>query len=175
MKPNHERARPSAGAFAFGPSFFTRALCAGLVSFAAATGLLLGIGRRAGTPWRPLNAAAHLLIGARADGVWNFQRGVTPTGCLVVLVVSMLAGFVVAGVTRSRRTPYIILAAGCVALIGYLLHLHVIADTPGGLAALLSLGELRALYLTSGIALAVGIRLALPGREQDEGAGVVLS
>ena len=175
MTSNHERARPTAGAFAFGPSFFTRALCAGVVSFATATGLLLGIGRRAGTAWRPLNATAHLLIGARADGVWNFQSSVTPTGCVVVLALSMMAGIVAGAVTFSRRTPYIILAAGFVALVGYLLHLHVVARTPGGLAALLSLGELRALYLTCGIALAAGIRLALPGREQDAGAGVVLS
>jgi len=171
MMSNHERARPSAGAFAFGPSFFPRAVSAGFVSFAAVTGVLLGIGRRAGTPWRPLNAAAHLVIGGRADGVWNFQRGVTPTGCLVVLVLSMMAGICVAGVTISRRTPYIMLAAGCVALIGYLLHLHVIARTPGGLAALLSLGELRALYLASGIALAIGIRLALPAGSRTQVLG----
>jgi len=63
------------------------------------------------------------------------------------------------------------LAAGCVALIGYLLHLHVIARTPGGLAALLSLGELRALYLASGIALAIGIRLALPAGSRTQVLG----
>ena len=171
MTSSHERARPPAGAFAFGPSFFTRAFCGGLVGFAAVTGLLLGIGRRAGTAWRPLNAAAHLLIGARADGVWNFQASVTPAGCLVVLALSMMAGIVAASVTFSRRTPYIILAAGCVTLVGYVLHLHVVARVPGGLAALLSLGELRALYLTSGVALAVGIRLALPAGSRTQVLG----
>jgi hypothetical protein len=138
-----------------------RTLFAGLVSFAAVTGLLLGMGRRSGTPWRPLNAAAHLLIGARADGVWNFQADVTPLGCLVVLVLSVVAGFVVACVTPSRRSAYIMLSAAGVAIVGYFLHLHAVARTPGGLAGLLSVGELRALYLTSGIALAAGIRLAL--------------
>jgi hypothetical protein len=141
-------------------------LYAGLVSFAAVAGLLLGIGRRAGTPWRPLNAAAELLIGARADGVWNFQQGVTPMGCLVVLVLSMMAGFVAACVTISRRTPYILLASAVVALAGYSLHLHVVATrSPGGLVALLSIGELRALYVTLAVALAVGIRLALRAPE----------
>ena len=111
--------------------------------------------------WRPLNAAAHLVIGDRADNVWNFQPGVTPTGGLVVLVLRMMAGFAAAFVTPSRRTPYIVLAPASVAIAGYLLHVHVVARTPGGLAALLTVGELRALYVTSGVALAVGIRLAL--------------
>jgi hypothetical protein len=44
------------------PSLLERSLWAGLVSFAAVAGLLLGIGRRSGTPWRTLNAAAHLVI-----------------------------------------------------------------------------------------------------------------
>lgn len=162
---NTERARRPAGAFAFYAALPGRALYAGLVSFAAVTGLLLGIGRRAGTPWRPLNAAAHLVIGARADGVWNFQSGVTPMGCLVVLVLSMMAGIVAACVTASRRAPYIMLAATGVAIVGYFFHLHLAARTSGGLAALLSVGELRALYLTLALALAVGIRLALVSNE----------
>lgn len=161
MMWNDERARQQAGAFAFHGSLPVRWLHAGLVSFAAVTGLLLGIGRRGGTPWRPLNAAAHLLLGGRADGVWNFQSGVTPMGCLVVLVLSMMAGFVAACVTASRRTSYVILAAACVAIVGYFLHLHLAARAPGGLAALLSVGELRALYVTLALALASGIRLAL--------------
>ena len=161
MMWNDERARRPAGAFAFWGTLPLRATYSGLVSFAAVTGLLLGLGRRAGTMWRPLNAAAHLVIGERADNVWNFQQGVTPTGGLVVLVLSMMAGFAAACVTPSRRTAYIVLAAASVAIAGYLLHLHVVARTPGGLAALLTVGELRALYVTLGVALAVGIRLAL--------------
>ena len=160
----HERARRSAGAFALGTS-------AGLVSFAAVSGLLMGIGRRSGTPWQALNAAAHIVIDGRADGVWNFQPDVTPLGCLVVLVLSLIAGFAVACVTASRRTPYITLAAACVAAVGYLCHMYVAARRPGGLAALLSVGELRALYVTLGVALVVGIRLALlpnEGSRQQE-------
>jgi len=146
------------------PSLLERSLWAGLVSFAAVTGLLLGIGRRSGTPWRTLNAAAHLIIDGRADGVWNFQSDVTPVGCVVVLALSMLAGFFVTCVTASRRTPYVVLVAGMVALLGYVLHMQVAARSPGGLAGLLSVGELRALYATLGVALVVGIRLAFhPG------------
>lgn len=157
-----------------GSTLIERTVSAGLVSAAAMTGLLLGIGRQSGILWRPLNAAAHLFIGSRADGVWNFHQTVTPTGGLVVLTLSMVAGFVVACVTASRRTSYVIAAAAGVAVAGYLLHLHVAARTPGGLAALLTVGELRALYLTLGVALAAGIRFAFPdrSREQDAGLGV---
>jgi len=142
-----------------------RTLCAGLVSFAAVAGLLVGIGRRSGTPWRPLNAAASIVLHGRADDVWNFQFDVTPTGCLVVLVLSVMAGFVASSVTPSRRIPYVISASVCVATAGYLWHTHVAARTSGGLAALLSLGELRALYVTLAVALAVGTCLAPVARE----------
>jgi hypothetical protein len=146
------------------PSLFERACWAGLVSFAAVSGVLLGIGRRSGTPWRALNAAAHLVIDGRADGVWNFQSDVTPVGCVVVLALSLLAAFIVTSVTTSRRTPYVLFVATGVALSGYVLHMQVAARSPGGLAGLLSVGELRALYVTLGVALVVGIRLALlPG------------
>ena len=154
-----------------------RGVSAGLVGAAAVTGLLLGMGRQDGTLWRPLNAVAHLFIGGRADGVWNFHETVTPVGGLVVLTLSMIAGFAVAGVTASRRTPYVIAAAACVAVAGYLLHLHVAARTPGGLAALLSVGELRALYLTLGVALAAGIRFAfsIDRGSTSQGNGIVPS
>jgi hypothetical protein len=47
-----------------------------------------------------------------------------------------------------------------VSLAGYLLHLHLVARTPGGLADLLTVGELRGTYLTLAIALVAGMRFA---------------
>ncbi|HET9013440.1 MAG TPA: hypothetical protein VFN38_16570 [Gemmatimonadaceae bacterium] len=137
-----------------------RGLAAGVVAGAAALGLLIGIGRRAGTAWRPVNAAAHGILGARADDVWSFDGSVTPAGGLVVLVMGVVAGFVVARIAPTFRTLHVAMTSVGVALIGYLLHVHVVARTPGGLAALLSVGELRGLYVTLGCALAVGMRLA---------------
>ena len=156
-------------------TFTERAVSAGLVSGAAVTGLLLGIGRQSGTAWRPLNSAAQLFLGSEADGVWNFHRTVTPTGGLVVLTMSMMAGIVVAAVTRSRRAPYVIAAATFVAVAGYLFHVHAAARSPGGLASVLSVGELRALYLVLAVALAGGIRFAFPdaARERVVGDGAV--
>ncbi|MEP7000937.1 MAG: hypothetical protein ABI969_10705 [bacterium] len=135
-------------------------LGAGAVTAAASLGMLLGFGRRYSTLWRPLNAAAHVIIGARADGVWGFQFDVTPMGGAVVLVVSTMAGVVIAQLTSSRRTLHSALAAFGMALAGYLAHVHIVARTPAGLAALLTVGELRALYATGAIALVIGMRYA---------------
>jgi hypothetical protein len=54
-------------------------------------------------------------------------------------------------------------AAAGVALTSYFLHLHVVARSPGGLAALLSVGELRGIYLMLGVALVAGMRFAFFG------------
>jgi hypothetical protein len=132
----------------------------GAVAAAAAFGMLLGFGRRSSTLWRPLNAAAHVIIGARADDVWGFQFDVTPMGGAVVLVVSTMAGVVIAQLTSSHRTLHSALAAFGIALAGYLAHVHIVARTPAGLAALLTQGELRALYATGAIALLAGMRYA---------------
>lgn len=150
----HERAAPRA------PSALARGTAVGLVVAAAVTGLLVGIGRRAGTALRPLNATAYSLLGTRADGVWGFDPVVTIVGVVVVLAVSALAGVVVARLSPSFRTVRVVLAAAGVALGGYLLHLHVAARIDGGLSALLSVGELRALYLTAASALVLGMRFA---------------
>jgi hypothetical protein len=146
------------------PSIAARGLAAGLVASAAVLGLLIGIGRRAGTALRPLNATAYTLLGTRADGVWGFDAVVTLTGVVVVLVVGTLAGMIVARLARSYRTFRVVLAATGVALAGYFLHVHLVARVDGGLSALLSTGELRALYFAGASALVLGMRVAFsPG------------
>ncbi|MEP6992147.1 MAG: hypothetical protein ABJA80_14535 [bacterium] len=143
------------------PSGIVTGLGAGAVCGAGALGMLFGMGRRYSTLWRPLNAAAHAVIGSRADGVWGFQSDVTLVGVAVVLVVSALAGIVIAELTSSpRRMQYRALTASGVALAGYLVHVHIVARNSGGLAALLSIGELRALYAAAAIALSLGMRYA---------------
>src|SRR5207342_1877727 len=86
------------------PSTLQRGLAAGLVAAGANLGLLLGIGRRAGTAFRPLNATAYSVIGTRADGVWGFvwtSGHVTIIGVLVVLALSVVAGILVAWLSPS--------------------------------------------------------------------------
>lgn len=138
----------------------TRALGASAITAGTILGMLLGLGRRYSTVWRPLNAAAHTLLGARADDVWGFQFDVTLAGCAVVLVMSAMTGFVIAELTSSGRTLLRAMATVGIVLAGYLAHVHIVARTPGGLAALLSLGELRALYTAVAIALVLGMRYA---------------
>jgi hypothetical protein len=146
-----------------------RGLVAGAVAAAALLGLLIGTGRRVGTPWRPVNAAAYTIIGARADGVWDFDLGVTPMGVAVVLVLSVAAGIVVARIASSFRRMHVVVASAGVALLGYLLHRHVIARTSGGLAVLLSVGEMRAMYVALALSLVAGMSFAFfPGTEGDE-------
>jgi hypothetical protein len=137
-----------------------RGLASGVVAGASALGVLFGVGRRAGTAWRPVNAAAHSVIGAPADGLWTYHGSVTPVGGLVVLAMSIVAGFAVALLAPSFRLRRIAAAAAVVALAGYLLHLHVAGRTPGGLAALLTVGELRGMYLVLGVSLVAGMRFA---------------
>jgi len=141
------------------PSTRQRGIAAGLVAAAAILGLLIGIGRRAGTAFRPLNATAYAVIGTRADGVWGFGH-VTIIGVLVVLALSAVAGVVAAWLSPSQRTLRVLAAAAGVALLGYFLHVYVAARVDGGLSALLSIGELRALYITLASALVLGMRLA---------------
>ena len=151
------------------PSPARRGLGAGTVAAAAIVGLLIGVGHRAGTTWRPINAAAHTILGTRADGVWDFDFGVTLAGVAVVLVISVMDGLSVAQITTSFRKIPVELAAAGVSLLGYLLHLHVAARTPGGLAALLAVGELRALYVTLAVSLVGGMRFAfLPSTEETD-------
>lgn len=65
---------------------------AGAVAAAAVTGALLGFGFRAGIASRPFNAAAALLIGNRARGVWGFVTSVSLVGELVVIAVCIAGG-----------------------------------------------------------------------------------
>ncbi len=131
----------------------------------ATLGLLFGIGRRSGRPWQALNAAAFTLLRGQSDGVMDFTSDVTLAGVAVVLVMSAVAAVVTARLISSRRTFHCAMAASGVALAGYLAHVHLVARSPGGLAALLAVGELRALYLTAAIALFVGMRYAFSSAE----------
>jgi hypothetical protein len=75
-----------------------------------------------------------------------------------------LAGMLVARLSPSFRSIRVLVAATGVALVGYLLHVHLAARVDGGLSALLSVGELRALYAVGATALVLGMRLAFsPG------------
>lgn len=83
---------------------------AGAVAAAAVTGALLGFGVRAGIASRPFNAAAALLMGNRARGVWGFVTSVSLVGELVVIAVCVaggaLCGVLLQFVPDDRRVRY---------------------------------------------------------------------
>ena len=141
------------------------AISSAVVTAAALLGFLIGLGRRSGVAWRPLNAAAHAIIGPHADDVWNFATDVTPLGGAVVLASSAVAAWLattLASILPVRSAA--LLSSAMVALLGYQLHVHVATRGSGGLAALLSTGELRAMYVVLAVALVAGMRLAFsPG------------
>jgi hypothetical protein len=135
-------------------------MAAGLVAAAGMLGVLIGLGRRAGTTWRPVNAAAHPLLGGMADGVWAFHGNVTLVGGLVVLTMSLLAGVGTARLAGSLEMKKVVAAAAGLSLSAYLIHVHVAARSPGGLSDVLSIGEMRALYVTLALTLVAGLRFA---------------
>ncbi|MEO7711811.1 MAG: hypothetical protein ABIV10_02700 [Gemmatimonadaceae bacterium] len=153
------------------PSATLRAVASGTVAAAAVLGLLIGIGGRAGTRWRPVNAAAHAAMGAQADGVWSYHGSVTPVGGLVVLVLSIAAGFAVTRIATWIPSMHVSVVAAIVAFTGYLLHVGVAARMPGGLSSLLAVGELRGLYVMLGLALIGGMRFAFAAADEGSDGG----
>jgi hypothetical protein len=143
-----------------GPDRVAAAIAGSALVAATVLGLLMGFGRRHGTFWQPLNVSAHMLIGERAEGVFGFQSNVTLAGVAVVLVMSAVAACVTAMLTSSRRILHRAMTVIGVVLLAYIVHLHIVARSPGGLAALLDVGELRALYVAVAIALMSGMRYA---------------
>lgn len=131
------------------------------LSAAALLGFLIGLGHRAGVSWRVVNAAAHVVLGARADDVWGFTPDVTVTGGAVVLASSAAAGMLAArlGAILPVRVAGV-LSPAIVAGLAYLVHARVAARTSSGVASLLSTGELRAVYVVLAVSLAAGMRLA---------------
>jgi hypothetical protein len=53
---------------------------------------MLGFGLRGGIAARPFNAAAALVMGNRARGVWGFVAGVSLVGEFVVLATCLVVG-----------------------------------------------------------------------------------
>ena len=117
------------------------------------------------SPLAPLTCNSP--VSAPAIG-WRPKITAFTVGCVVALVMSAVAGLVVARLAPSHRTFRVLVAAAGVALVGYLLHLYVAARSVGGLSALLSVGELRALYVSLALALVLGMRFAFsPGTSAD--------
>ncbi len=140
-------------------------LMAGGVAGAAGVGALVAIGMRTGMAARPFNVIAATLLGPAAAGTFGFVPGVTLPGIVIELVVILVMG--IAAVTISRRWAPAWIACISVTVIAALVSIGVARRGGASLAALLSLGDLAVYHLTLGLALAIGIRLALVDADGD--------
>ena len=134
---------------------------AGAVAAAAVTGAMLGFGLRGGIAARPFNAAAALVMGNRARGVWGFVAGVSLVGELVVVTSCVAFGTLCATLLQlapsdSRmRHPRLsafsaALAAAVVTLILLVAHApDFVGASPAG-----------ALSITQGAVLSIVVSLA---------------
>ncbi|HWE44337.1 MAG TPA: hypothetical protein VG432_17685 [Gemmatimonadaceae bacterium] len=130
---------------------------------------MLGFGLRAGMAARPFNAAAVLLMGNRARGVWGFATGVSLAGALVIVGSCVLAGALggvvlqlAPGASRVRYPRLLAFSLSFVAAVLTLLLL--IAHAPdfvgGSPAGALSISEGAVLAIVVSVAYASGMGLA---------------
>jgi hypothetical protein len=145
------------------PTPFRRALVVGSIAASATAGALVGFGLRQGTPLRPFNAVARLLLGARADGVWGFDPVVTLVGALLHVTVMLAWGFLCVGLAGTRRGIAAFAAAVGVTLAALAVDLLVVErGLHAGLSGVLSSGQVVVLHLVLLVALALGMRFASP-------------
>ena len=142
---------------------------AGAVASAAVTGAMLGFGLRAGMAARPFNAAAVLLMGNRARGVWGFVTGVSLAGELVVIASCVLAGALCGAVlqfapgasrVRHPRLLAFVLSFAAAVLTLFFLVAHAPDFVGASPVGALSISEGAVLSMVAAIAYASGMGLA---------------
>lgn len=142
-----------------------RSVGLGVVAASATAGALLRVGIRDGTPARPFNAIASVLVGARAAQTWGFA-GVTLVG--VVAHVVAIVGWALFSewlVERGVATRWV--AAGVVA-VAWLAFSSAVARIAGnGLSAVVDLGDRVTIALVLAVALALGMPLAFSARRRS--------
>ena len=145
---------------------FRLALAVGVITAAGTSGALLAFGMRAGTPARPFNAIARLLLGPDSVEIWGFDLRVTLTG-IVVHVTAMLLYGVVLTATGARRGWRLAVAALAVSLLALAVELLLVRRLASGVAELLAPGQLVALHLLMAACLMLGMRFALQGLREE--------
>ena len=134
---------------------------AGAVAAAAVTGAMLGFGLRGGIAARPFNAAAALVMGNRARGVWGFVASVSLVGELVVLASCVIFGALCAMLlqlapseSRVRHPRLSAFSAALAAAVATLLIL--VAHAPDFVGA----SPAGALSVTQGAVLSIVVSIA---------------
>lgn len=139
-------------------------LGAGVLAAAATAGALVGVGIRVGTPARPLNSIAAVVLGQNAQGTWGFTT-VTAAGLALHFAATVALALLFAWtVTRTGGRAWAWGAIfGAAWLAGAWLLARVLGLGPG---ALLPLGDRILLAVLLALALPLGMRLAFPAHRE---------
>ena len=134
---------------------------AGCIAAAATAGALIGFGRARGSPAAPLNAVAHILIGSRAQVIDGFDLAVTLMALglhvLSILIWGVLFALFAARLRGTRLLTAAALFTAAVFVADYYL---VLPHLRPGFEAVLSRGEVAAVYVLLALSLAVGLNFA---------------
>lgn len=144
---------------------------AGIVSWAATIGVLIGFGRARGAVLQPLNSIAHPFFGTRAVMMQGFDWIVTPAAIVLHLIVLAIAGVIFALFAARLRGLRLAGAAIAYALLFWLVNRLILPGShPAGLAGVLSRWELSVFYLVLAASLALGVKLGVGRRGTGEAA-----
>lgn len=133
-------------------------LGAGVLAAAATAGALVGAGVRLGTPARPLNSVAAVILGPDAQATWGFT-GATAAGAALHVAVTMLVALLFAWlVTRTGGRAWLWgIVFGAAWLAAWSLASRALGVGPG---TLLPLGDRILLAVLLALTLPLGMRLA---------------
>lgn len=139
-------------------------LITGIIAASATGGALLGFGIRAGTPSRPFNGIATLVLGDRARGVWGYVSTITITGILLHVVIMAAWGMVFVSLAARRRGWQVpAIAVGVSGLAWLVGRLVVLRQMGAGMSSVLGTGHLVVLHVVLAVALVLGMRFARMG------------
>lgn len=138
----------------------------GLIAAAATAGVLIGLGIAHGSPWRPVNAIAHIAFGSRALIMEGFHPVITSVALLLHIVSSCCLGAMLSVVTPRWRGWPLVIPALAIAGLAYVLAR---AFAPGrlrpGFEDDLTAWELFVTYLVLALSLAGGLALIRASRD----------
>lgn len=139
----------------------------GVVTAAAVTGVLLGLGRAHGATFRPVNAVAHVVIGSRALFFDRFYPSVTLLGVVILVVAMLVWGVIFALVATRARGGKLVLLAVALTLFIYLMNAGVLPPRlRPGFELMLSTAELAAVYIATALSLACALTWSRRGRDR---------
>ncbi|MDQ6887797.1 MAG: hypothetical protein M3068_10935 [Gemmatimonadota bacterium] len=162
------------GAVFFPPVFRERVrtgIIAGAIAAAATLGVLVGFGRARRAGARPVNAIAHILLGARAFDVLDLDAVVTSTAVALHIASLLVWGILFAMVAGRSRGWRLATAAVAFVLGAALIDFAVLPDRlRPGFEHVLSRPELVLLYAVLAGALAVAVALRRPAASTPRSA-----